>query len=205
VVVHLWIASDFSVPESDGTVISQRTNLPWSGQVEISVRGAQAIRLALRIPGWASSGYTCSAPGGELRDGYLYLLATTNSTITLNFPLQPRKVYAHPKTGMDEICIMRGPLVYCIEDVDNANVDVDHVALVDGPVKDGAASNISTVEGVIPVHSPGKELVNSNWSSLHGSEPWKYSETSKDVVFVPFFLRMNRSGNGGMRVWIKRL
>jgi hypothetical protein len=205
VAVHLWIASDYAVPDSDGTVISQKTNLPWSGDVEISVRGPKAVKLALRIPGWTSSGYTCSVSGGELRDGYLYLPATSNSTIKLNFSLQPRKVYAHPDTGKDEICIMRGPLVYCLEDVDNANIDVDHVALVDGPVKEGAAANIATVEGVIPIHSPAKELVNKKWPSLYGSEPWKYSETSTDLVFVPFFLRANRGGKGGMRVWIKRL
>ena len=51
----------------------------------------------------------------------------------------------------------------------------------------------------------GKELVNTNWSSLYGSEGWKYGESTKELTFVPFFLRMNRGGNGGMRVWVKRL
>ncbi|EED24227.1 DUF1680 domain protein [Talaromyces stipitatus ATCC 10500] len=205
VAIHLWIASEFTIPESNGTVISQTTNLPWSGDIELKVNGPKAVKLALRIPDWAVSNYTCSVSGGELKDGYLYLPALTNTTINLTFPLQPRKVYANPRTDKDEICIMRGPMVYCIEDVDNPGVDIDHIALIDGPVADAPAATIAGVEDVVTVSSPGKELVNTNWSSLYGSEGWKYSESTKQLTFVPYFLRMNRGGNGGMRVWVKRI
>jgi DUF1680 family protein len=205
VAIHLWIASDFTIPESEGTVVSQKTNLPWSGDIELKISGPKAVKLALRIPDWAASNYTCSFSGGELKDGYLYLPAATNTTINLTFPLQPRKVYAHPKTGKDEICIMRGPLVYCVEDVDNPGVDIDHIALIDGSVADAPAATIADVEDVVTINSPGKELVNTNWSSLYSSEGWKYGEPTKELTFVPYFLRMNRGGNGGMRVWVKRI
>ncbi|OKL59869.1 hypothetical protein UA08_04678 [Talaromyces atroroseus] len=206
VAVHLWIASEFSVPESGGTLVSQTTNLPWSGDIQLTVRGPKALKLALRIPDWAASNYSCSLSGGEVKDGYLYLAAVANTTISLNFPLQPRKVYANPKTGKDEICIMRGPLVYCIEDVDNPGVDIDHIALIaDDIVADAPAATIASVEDVVRVHSPGKEIVNANWSSLYGSEEWKYGDSTKQLTFVPYFLRMNRGGNGGMRVWVKRI
>lgn len=201
VAVHLYIESTFNVPGSD-VVISQKTKMPWTGDVEISVRGRTG--LALRIPSWAE-GYSCSAHG-TMKDGYIHLSASEDSdrTIILTFPLKPRKVYANPKTNKDEICIMRGPLVYCIEDVDNA-VDVDHIAIVDGPITEGPAKKIATVEDIIPVLATGKELVNPNWSSLYGSQPWKFSDEDKSLVYIPFFLRANRGGQGGMRVWTKRL
>lgn len=204
VAVHLWIASEFAVPDSDGTVVSQTTNLPWAGDIELTIRGPKAITLALRIPDWASN-YSCSL-SGEVKDGYLYLPAVANTSITLTFPLHPRKVYANPRTGKDEICIMRGPLVYCVEDVDNPGVDIDHIALLaDGTAPaDAPAATIASVEDVVTIHAPGKEVVNANWSSLYSAEAWRYGE-AKQFTFVPYFLRMNRGGNGGMRVWVKRI
>ncbi|GES64124.1 DUF1680 domain protein [Aspergillus terreus] len=204
VAVHLWIASEFTVPNS-GTVVSQKTNMPWSGKVELAVRGPKAVNLALRIPNWAMSGYTCSVAGGEMRDGYLYLSAVRDSTVELDFPIEPRKVYANPLTGKNEVAIMLGPLVYCIEDVDNESVDMDYVALTDGPVGKGPPKKIATVEDVIPLHTPGKVLVNKQWSSLYGLSPWQWSSETVDMVLVPYFLRMNRGGNGGMRVWNRRV
>ena len=201
VAVHLYIESTCDVPGTD-IVVSQKTNMPWAGDVEISVRGKTG--LALRIPSWAE-GYTCSAQGA-VKDGYIQLPATEESTriINLTLPITARKVYANPKTNKDEVCIMRGPLVYCVEDVDNS-VDVDHIAVVDGPVKEAPAKKIATVEDVIPITATGKELVNPNWSSLYSSQPWKFSEEDKPLVYIPYFLRANRGGNGGMRVWAKRL
>lgn len=201
VAIHLYIGSTFAVPGTD-VVVSQRTTMPWSGEVEITVRGSTG--LALRIPSWSNE-YTCSVQG-SIRNGYLHIPPSNLSitSIGLTFSLKPRKVYANPKTDKDEVCLMRGPLVYCIEDVDNA-VDVDHVAVVDGPVEEAEARKIATVEHVVSLTTAGKELVNPTWSTLYGSEPWKYSDVEKPLVLIPYFLRANRGGNGGMRVWTRRL
>lgn len=203
VAVHLYIESTFTVPNTD-VVVSQKTNMPWSGDVEISVKGGETA-LALRIPGWAD-GYTSSVKG-EVKDGYLYLPPTKDANIKLTFPLKARKVYANPKTEKDEICIMRGPLVYCIEGVDNKDVNVDNIALLDGPVEEAKPTKIATVDEVIPIVTAGKELESSvvKEPSLYRSEPWKYGEQEKELTFVPYFLRANRGGDGGMRVWTKRL
>lgn len=204
VAVHLWIASELTVPQTKGTVVSQKTNMPWSGEVELSVHGPSSVALALRIPSWATSNFTCSVEG-QLRNGYLHLPPVENSTIKLQFPFEPRKVYANPKTGKDEIALMLGPLVYCIEDVDNEFVNVDYVALADGSASTGYPKRIGTVEGVVPIHSPGKVLENSEWSGLYSTTPWKWSKETRDLVLVPYFLRMNRGGNGGMHVWSRRI
>lgn len=202
VAVHLWIASNITVSPTDGTTVSQKTDMPWSGEVELSVQGPSSVALALRIPGWAVSGFTCSV-AGEMRQGYLHLPPLKNCTIQLHFPLDPRKVYAHPKTGKDEVALMLGPVVYCIEDVDNEPVLVDYVALTDGPIRTGTPKAIGTVDSVIPIHAAGKVLEDTERPSLYGSTPWQWSKETKELVFVPYFLRMNRGGNGGMHVWCR--
>ncbi|RJE27632.1 DUF1680 domain protein [Aspergillus sclerotialis] len=204
VAVHLWIASEFTVAQGNGTIISQKTNMPWSEEIELTVSGPKAVSLALRIPNWALANFTCSVEG-EMRQGYLHLSEVQNCTVKLHFPLEPRKVYANPMTGKNEVAIMLGPLVYCIEDIDNESVNVDYVALTDAPVRKGPPKNIATVEDVIPIHATGRVLQNAKWSSLYSSTPWQWSEQTVDLVFVPYFLRMNRGGNGGMHVWSKRV
>ncbi|KAL3480926.1 hypothetical protein BJX99DRAFT_254252 [Aspergillus californicus] len=197
VAIHLYIESTFAVPGT-GVVVSQRTNMPWSGDVQITVKGSTA--LALRIPTWAKE-YTSSVEG-DVRDGYLHIPQSKGREVILSFALEARKVYPNPAMEKDQICIMRGPLVYCIEDVDN-NMNIDHIGLMDDSVSDGEPIDISGVSGVIPVQATGRELVKGK-NNLYASEPWKYGD-QKRLVYVPYFLRANRGGNGGMAVWAQRL
>jgi hypothetical protein len=51
----------------------------------------------------------------------------------------------NPATGKDEVCLTRGPLVYCVEDIDTRDVNVDSVAFVDGPVSLGERIEIEPI------------------------------------------------------------
>ncbi|OIW30432.1 DUF1680-domain-containing protein [Coniochaeta ligniaria NRRL 30616] len=200
VAIHLFIESTVQVPGTD-VIVSQTTDMPWSGEVIIKVEGTTG--LAIRIPSWAE-GYTCSAKG-EMKAGYLYIPSATDTVVNLSFPLHPQKIFANPATGKDEVCLMRGPLVYCLEDVDNGDVNVDNVAFVDGPVSLGERIEIGPVHQAISINATGKELDTEGWSSLYGPKAWKYRAEEVKLVYVPYFLRANRGGDGGMRVWTKRL
>ncbi|KIX00575.1 uncharacterized protein Z518_09640 [Rhinocladiella mackenziei CBS 650.93] len=201
VAIHLYIGSEIAVPGTS-VVVSQETNMPWTGEVTIDVRGTTA--LALRIPGWSNeAGFTCSAQG-KLQDGYLYISEVSNTKVHLNFTMSPQRVYAHPKTGKDDISIIRGPLVYCLEDVDNDGIDIDHVALLDMQLKDGPPRHIGLLDNVATVLARGRQLVSPAWEKLYGSKPWEYG-AEVEIVAIPYFLRANRGGNGAMRVWTKRM
>lgn len=192
VTVHLYIESTLRVPGSDA-VVSMKTKAPWSGEVEITWTGT--VALSLRIPGWAN-GYKSSAPG-HVEDGYLHIPKDTNGTVEIFFSVEPRIFYANTKTGKNEVCIMRGPLVYCIEDVDN-DVDVDNVALHEVSVKDGPPLKILTDE-VITVVAKGQEFKNKHCTKLNDEHPWEQGE-ERELVFIPYYARANRGGNGGMTV-----
>lgn len=197
IAIHLYMDSTFSVPGSSA-VVSQVTKMPWSGEVEIKVQGR--AKLALRIPGWAHGVFKCSVPGTQ-KTGYLYV-DVENTVVSLQFNMEARKVYTNPSTNKDEVCLMRGPLVYCIEDVDNDGVDIDKIALLDEPLSEGPPSQIAGVDSVVPIVAVGKEIINAE-SSLYRPQPWQLTPSSKSLTYVPFFLRANRGGNGGMRVWSK--
>ena len=55
--------------------------------------------------------------------GYLLLerVWKDNDTLELNIPMTVRKLYPHPniKQNVNRMALARGPLVYCLEEVDN--------------------------------------------------------------------------------------
>ena len=201
--VHLYIQSEMKIPGTDISV-STTTNMPWSGEVSIRVQG-NVRSLALRIPSWVHD-HSLSYPGpGELKDGYLHIpMSAPGEEVKLTLPMRPRKVYAHPNMGKDELCIMRGPLVYCIEDADNQEIDIDTLALLDGNLHEESPSTIAIVNDVVPIIAQGKQLRDIS-TSLYPLQPWKYEKETRQVRAIPYFLRSNRGGNGTMRVWSRRL
>ncbi|KAF4843255.1 Non-reducing end beta-L-arabinofuranosidase [Colletotrichum siamense] len=199
VAIHLYIESVLHVPGSDA-VVTIKTAAPWSGKVEVAWSGTVAI--ALRIPGW-SDGYTADGSNGNgtCKDGYLYLPEGTDGRVEVVFSFKPQLVYANPKLGKNEVCVQRGPLVYCIEDVDN-ELDIDNVILSTTSLKDGSPLDILGYE-VTPVIARGTELKDTNGSKLYSHKPWERGE-ERDLVFIPYYARANRGGKGGMRVWCFR-
>ncbi|CAK7237702.1 hypothetical protein SBRCBS47491_010088 [Sporothrix bragantina] len=193
VAVHLYIQSTLKIPGTDA-IVSVKTNAPWSNDVEISWTGT--VALALRIPGWAD-GYKSSAQG-EVRDGYLYIEKATDGKVDLQFDVTPKFFYANTKVGKNEVCVMRGPLVYCIEDADN-DIDVDNVYVSTSSIEDGPPLRILT--GLItPVIVKGGEFKSKNSTKLYDSEAWEKS-SERDLTLIPYYARANRGGKGGMRVW----
>lgn len=69
-----------------------------------------------------------NCPEAVLTDGYLKIPAewlAANPTFTLSIPLETRLVASHPLTNQATMSLARGPVVYCVEDVDNSWVQ-DH-------------------------------------------------------------------------------
>ena len=63
-----------------------------------------------------------------MKKGYLGIRSSwleENPDFTLSIPLKPRLLLSHLLTNQNTLTIARGPVVYCVEDVDNAWVE-DH-------------------------------------------------------------------------------
>ena len=234
VALHMLVESTYTVPGT-GVGVSVKTNMPWSGEVEITVehgRERSGLTLAVHVPGWCRGVYTVKpdVEGMKVEDGYLYLPLPTESsasktTIELSFSMEPTKLYANPRTGKHrEVCVVRGPLVYCVEDVDNPEIDVDNVALLARkPLTLGKPVEFPGFAGeVVTIMGTGRELGgaaagtdegrdgNADASgargvALYSTEPWTYGGKERDVLLIPFFARANRGGRGGMRVWCDAL
>jgi len=58
----------------------------------------------------------------DVRDGYLFLgeeWLQRHSKFRFSCPMQPRLVRPHPLTMQPVVYMTRGPIVYCVEDIDH--------------------------------------------------------------------------------------
>ena len=97
----------------------------WRSTIDPDAPATFALKL--RIPGWARTA-TIAVNGepvdAERRDrGYVEIRRewTAGDRVALDLPMPVERVYAHPKVKMDvgRVALKRGPLVYCLEQVDN--------------------------------------------------------------------------------------
>jgi DUF1680 family protein len=138
--IHLY-AEGVATAELDGnrTVrLRQRTSYPWDGRVEIQVEGGGEFALMLRIPAWCEESATVEVAGEpvdlEISPGsYMQIRRAwrPGDTVSLGLPMPVRRVECHPyvteNTG--RVALMRGPLLYCAEQVDNHDVDLRDLVL----------------------------------------------------------------------------
>jgi len=125
--IHIYGGNKLETELSDGFSIglSQKTNYPWAGQIQITVDKAPAkpFGIMLRIPGWAEKA-TVKINGRKIAEqvkpGSYQALRRSwikGDLIELNLPMPVRLMEAHPaaKSQHNRVAVMRGPVVYCLE------------------------------------------------------------------------------------------
>ncbi|MHC4081322.1 MAG: glycoside hydrolase family 127 protein [Planctomycetota bacterium] len=147
--VNLFAASGARVVLPTGAVaITQATDYPWDGKVVITVEPESAADFALnvRVPGWATGSpvpsdlyeYVSGGAGGngvslsvngkpirtpEVDRGYARLTRRweRGDTITVELDMPVRLVRCHENVteNRGRLAIERGPIVYCLEAIDN--------------------------------------------------------------------------------------
>jgi uncharacterized protein len=197
----LYMGSDATVPLEGGEVrLAQKTNYPWDGDVEITVTPQKrfAFDLNLRIPGWCRAGPTLSVNGEKVsvkaEKGYVRVHRTwkAGDVVRLSLPMPVERVHADPhvKADVGRVALRRGPVVYCLEGVDNGgsvrNLCLPKEAKLTASFEKDLLGGVVVVEG----------------EALAVSRPKEQLET-KPVAFraVPYFAWDNRRP-GQMIVWL---
>ena len=106
-----------STLDFEGITCTQKTNYPHNGCIKLAVSGAK--RVAVRIPAWCES-FNLNKPY-EMQNGYAVGENDGFEEIILGLDVSPRLVWADPRVLRDvgKACVMRGPVVYCAEGIDN--------------------------------------------------------------------------------------
>ena len=207
--VNLYQASRLDHRTRSGTVtIEQSTDYPWSGDVEIKVgaESPQEFTIFLRIPSWTSI-CRVSVNGKEKKEPtpgtYLRLkrewIPGDRIHLTLGMPV--RLVDAHPRVRENFGCaaICRGPLVYCVESVDNPDFPVQDLLLPPHPEFD-YQFRPDLLGGINIIRFSA--LVAGHQGNLYGSLGERKVDLSEvDVVAIPYYAWANRA-RSSMTVWL---
>lgn len=209
--VHLFMASEAEVEIAGGRVtLVQETEYPWKEGVEICIRAERPLEftLAIRIPGW------CRAPGlklnGEeqeitalIEQGYARISRTWHDgdKIELLLPMPVERIRAHPdvRAAAGRVALCRGPIVYCLEEVDNGPNLAQLVLPKEAELS--VEFNDRTLDGVTIIRGIGLRSDSASWrGSLYSPAECERRETP--IKAVPYYAWGNREP-GEMLVWIR--
>lgn len=211
VAIHLYGESTARLKVGATPVtISQTTSYPWDGRVSITigVDAPAAFKLALRVPGWCREatlsidGETIEAAKIEER-GYLRIdrVWQGGEVIQLDLPMDIRTVHANPAVRADlgRVAVARGPLIYCVEEVDNA-AGLNGLIVADDAGNARTAS-IDELGGAVAIDIDARRERWPGWDGkLYGTEKPELETTT--ARFVPYHLWDNRAP-GEMLVWVR--
>ncbi|WP_196803089.1 glycoside hydrolase family 127 protein [Butyrivibrio sp. MC2013] len=119
--------------------LSQRTEYPMDGRVEIEVETKGVFKLALRIPNWCSdhrimvNGEQCSC---DIWHSYAILDRSWEKGDRVELILKMDTLFVEANRDVVDVAgrvaVMRGPLVYCAEGIDNEDLPLRDIRLDPG-------------------------------------------------------------------------
>lgn len=187
--IHQYISSETTVELGIPVNVKIESGLPWHGKVRIHIKpGIQKkFKINFRKPSWASmplekqttaSGYD---PRQADYETIVRVWSSAGETLEFNFDMSIKLRHAHPKVKghVGKVTVTRGPLVYCLESVDNPGVDIFTAQL--DPVSLRAEFVPDLLGGCVVIY--GKTI------------------DGKPLKFIPYFLWANR-GESQMVVWV---
>ncbi len=203
---------DWHLENGTGLKISQETNYPWSGSVVLTVTPANETEFTLhaRIPGWSTSSSVAvnGARVAAVKSGeYLAIQRRwkAGDRVEMHFDLTPRLLAANPQVSEDnaKVAVQRGPLVYCMEQIDEPGSIADLVFAKPGS-RFESEDQPGLLGGIVTLKHPGLEYIRS-LSSEPLYEPLNEAEQrqTKDVELnlIPYYAWANRD-RSPMEVWI---
>lgn len=212
VYVNLFVAGSGKIPLGEQTVtLTQAARYPWDGDVQMTVTPEKPAEFTLyvRIPGWASDQAVPSdlyrfldkpevqptlrvndaAVPLDIERGYARVQRTwqAGDRVELALPMAVRRVVADPavKDNVNRVALQRGPIMYCVEAVDNGGQVADLVLPDDAALRAEPAPAL--LGGVTVLRG----------TATRGGAP-------VELVAVPYYAWCHRE-IGAMRVWLPRV
>ena len=178
--------------------------LPWQGDVRMTILTDVArCAVAFRIPSW-TDGWSMSVNGAavapELRGGYAVVERAFRAgdciELALTMPVRRMRASMHTPNYAGRTAIMRGPLVYCMEEIDNG-AELWNLELLPGEAM--VEERPELLGGVQTIRLPGRR--SASGEALYSDEPPTAQEV--ELTFVPYYAWGNR-GRGEMSVWVRQ-
>lgn len=190
-------------------------NMPWDGKFSISLQGLSPedqLQLAIRIPEW-TEGFLVRGEffesleqwerkGKKAKDGYLYIIPRGNEEISMEYTMPVRFLRGNAKIRetAGQVALIRGPVVYCLEETDNGR-DL-HLLRADlsGEIREKEEKLCE--ESVITIFTKGFRENYQESEELYLNEE-DTPLLPVDLKWIPYYTWANR-GENEMRVWVRK-
>ncbi|MEO6435849.1 MAG: glycoside hydrolase family 127 protein [Tepidisphaeraceae bacterium] len=210
--VVLYGASRVNTPHA---TLTQETNYPWDGRVRLTIDEASGREFSIlaRIPAWAAgasvriNGQLADAPAKPGTFCEIRRTWKNGDSIEVDLPMPVRMIEANPyvEEARNQVAIVRGPMVYCLESVDlPEGVRVTDVCIPRNAKLTPRDSN--ELGGATVIEGKGLAIAGGDWSG----DDWSgrlYRDLSTapprefHLVLVPYYAWDNR-GPSEMSVWL---
>ena len=218
--VNLFVGSKTQFHLPNGTIqFDMATNYPWDGLMKCTLNMKNKIKapIAFRLPGWANG---IPAPGKlyhytsnekeeapvvlvnglpvsyEIENGYVVVQKEwkNNDVVEYKLPMNIKKILARDELLQDNgrIAIQRGPIVYCVEAIDN-NGKAWNIAT---PI-----STIFTTENFSVLDEKVVSLISKVPVVQINDNGLSIQTTIQQIRAIPYYTWCNR-GSDAMQVWI---
>jgi len=181
--------------------IRNETEYPWQGKVFISIESEEGFNLYLRIPVWSEKTKVKKEDEIYRPESGKYFkvrIERGKTVIELNFDIKGEFYRGNPNIESSRNClaIKRGPIVYCLESIDNPDINLFNSLLLEQKLKENYEEIFN---GIITLS--GEILTSSNELPLYEkSKNFKIDYEKKKFKAIPYFLWANR-GKSKMNIW----
>lgn len=206
--VNLYLQGSVKTKVAGQSVgLEVKTDYPWDGKVMLKPAPARPARFALRLrhPGWCL-GATVSVNGKrvgnpELDRGYFVLNREwrAGDRVELNLPMPVERIAANPlvKADRGQLALQRGPLVYCVEAIDQP-APIEALFLpVEAPLR--AERQPGFMGGIVVIKGLAAATPELDWKRrLYQPYP---NPLRSPLRAIPYCYWDNRQA-GAMKVWL---
>jgi len=163
--------------------------------------------LHLRVPGWCSQ-FTLRVNGAAVDAsfdrGYVQIVREwqAGDVITLDLHMPVLRMYANPmvRSAIGRVALQRGPILYCLEGIDNPTGPLDRVAC--GPDTDFVIEHHPELLGGVTILTGRATVISEHtWGhDLYRTQPSVHEPMM--ITAIPYCVWANR-GLAEMRVWLR--
>ncbi|NRT71538.1 glycoside hydrolase family 127 protein [Clostridium beijerinckii] len=210
--MHLYMGGEISANFAGKSVAFDiKTNYPWDESIDINLNMKEEadFEFALRIPEWCRN-YEIKVNEEKINfstiDGYAYINRKWKDADKINIlfkmPVEIVRANINVREDMGKVAVMRGPVVYCLEEEDNGP-DLHRVYLNSNP-KFTYEYDKDFLGGAIVLESDGLVVKEQDCDKdkLYVYDS-KIEFNEKKLKWIPYYLWANRTP-GEMIVWVRK-
>ncbi|WP_026486269.1 glycoside hydrolase family 127 protein [Caldanaerobius polysaccharolyticus] len=208
--IHLYVDSEVQAKITEKEVkVKQQTQYPWDGKIAIDICAEREAEftLLLRIPGWCKDAKVRvngeEIEIGAMNKGYVSIKRRWGKDrVELLLSMPVLKMRANPNVREDEgrVAVQRGPVVYCLEEVDNGS-NLNNIVLPKGS-KFEVEYEKDLLNGVCVIKAEAEREDYGPWGEELYEADVNVTYKPVSIKFIPYFAWANRAP-GEMMVWVR--